>query len=130
MEISMSLTFVEGWALINRDLPSWKESSHRLDRNTFEYYNAYNELNIEAEIMRTTIELSADLIAALHALAVKKGYRGYSKIMEEAVKRYLLDHEKKERSWSVLMKMRGSWNAEEAAETKKRLEEIRKNWRD
>lgn len=79
--------------------------------------------------MRTTVELSDDLIAALHALAVKKGYRGYSRVMEEAVKHYLRDHEKNELSLSVLMKMRGSWNAEEAAETKKRLEEIRKNWR-
>lgn len=79
--------------------------------------------------MRTTIELTDDLIAALHAIAVKKGYRGYSRIMEEAAMQYLRDHEKKELSLSVLMKMRGSWNAEEAAETKKRLEEIRKNWR-
>jgi metal-responsive CopG/Arc/MetJ family transcriptional regulator len=79
--------------------------------------------------MRTTIELSDDLIAALHAIAVKKGYRGYSKVMEEAVKRYLHDHEKRGQSLSVLMKMRGSWNSEEATETKKRLEEIRKNWR-
>jgi metal-responsive CopG/Arc/MetJ family transcriptional regulator len=79
--------------------------------------------------MRTTVELSDDLIAALHALAVRKGYRGYSRVMEEAVKHYLHEHEKKELSLSVLMKMRGSWSAEEAAETKKRLEEIRKNWR-
>jgi metal-responsive CopG/Arc/MetJ family transcriptional regulator len=80
--------------------------------------------------MRTTVELSADLIAALHALAVKKGYRGYSRVMEEAVKHYLREHEKKNLSLSVLMKMRGSWNAGEAAQTKQRLEEIRKNWRD
>jgi metal-responsive CopG/Arc/MetJ family transcriptional regulator len=79
--------------------------------------------------MRTTVELSDDLIAALHALAVKKGYRGYSRVMEEAVKHYLREHEKKDRSLSVLMKMRGSWNAEEAARTKEKLEEIRKNWR-
>ena len=78
--------------------------------------------------MRTTIELSDDLIAALHALAVKKGHRGYSRIMEEAVKHYLLDLEKKEGAWSVLGKMRGSWGAEEADETRKKLEEIRKNW--
>jgi metal-responsive CopG/Arc/MetJ family transcriptional regulator len=78
--------------------------------------------------MRTTVELSDDLIAALHAIAVKKGYRGYSKVMEDAVKHYLYDHEKREQSRSVLMKMRGSWNRKEAVETKKRLEEIRKNW--
>lgn len=78
--------------------------------------------------MRTTVELSDDLIAALHALAVKKGQRGYSRIMEEAVKHYLHDLEKKGGAVSVLMKMRGSWSTEEAVETRKKLEEIRKNW--
>ena len=78
--------------------------------------------------MRTTIELSDDLIAALHALAVRKGYRGYSRIMEEAVKHYLHNLEKKGGAWSVLMKMRGSWSTEEAEETRKKLEEIRTNW--
>jgi metal-responsive CopG/Arc/MetJ family transcriptional regulator len=80
--------------------------------------------------MRTTVELSDDLIAALHALAVKKGYRGYSRVMEEAVKNYLHQHEKKDRSLSVIMKMRGSWDSEEAAQMKKRLREVRKNWQD
>lgn len=79
--------------------------------------------------MRTTIELSDDLIAALRALAVKKGYRGYSLIMEEAVRHYLNDHERKDLASSVLLKMRGTWSAKEAREIKKRLEEIRKNWR-
>lgn len=88
----------------------------------------YVILIVEARPMRTTVELSDDLIAALHALAVKKGHRGYSRVMEEAVKHYLRDHEKKGLSLSVIMKMRGSWSAEEAAETKKKLEEIRKNW--
>jgi len=79
--------------------------------------------------MRTTVELSDEVIAALHALAVKKGHRGYSRVMEEAVKHYLRELEKKEQSSSVLLKMRGSWSAKEAADIKKRLEEIRKNWR-
>lgn len=80
--------------------------------------------------MRTTVELSDDLIAALHVLAVKKGHRGYSRIMEEAVKHYLHDLEKKSGDRSVLMRLRGSWNTEEAVETRKKLEEIRKNWPD
>jgi metal-responsive CopG/Arc/MetJ family transcriptional regulator len=96
----------------------------------FEYYNAFDNSIGKAGRMRTTVELSDDLIAALHALAVRKGYRGYSRIMEEAVKHYLRDHEKKEGAWSVLMKMRGSWSAEEASETRKKLEEIRENWPD
>lgn len=90
----------------------------------------YHEETDERCQMRTTVEISDDLIATLHALAIKKGYRGYSRIMEEAVKHYLHDLEKEGRVWSVLMRMRGSWSSEEAVETKKKLEEIRKNWPD
>jgi len=87
-----------------------------------------NGEGIKAGPMRTTVELSDEMIAALHALAVKRGFRGYSKLLEEAIARYLEENEKKHLSMSVLMKMRGSWKPKEAAETKKRLEEIRKNW--
>jgi predicted DNA-binding protein len=79
--------------------------------------------------MRTTVELSDDLIAALHALAVRKRYRGYLNVLEEAIAHFLEENEKKDLSLSVLLKMRGSWSSKEAAATRRRLEEIRKNWR-
>ena len=79
--------------------------------------------------MRTTIELSNDLIGILHALAVKKGYRGYSKVIEEALIFYIKENEKRETSKEKILKMRGIWDGEEARETRKRLEEIRKNWK-
>ena len=79
--------------------------------------------------MRTTIELSDDLISMLHALAVKKGYRGYSKVIEEALVFYIRENEKREAGREKILKMRGSWNRAEARETKRRLEEIRKNWK-
>ena len=79
--------------------------------------------------MRTTIELSDDLISMLHALAVKKGYRGYSKVIEEALIFYIKENEKRETGKDNILKMRGSWNRAEATETKRRLEEITKNWK-
>jgi metal-responsive CopG/Arc/MetJ family transcriptional regulator len=79
--------------------------------------------------MRTTIELSDDLISILHALAVKKGHRGYSKVIEEALIFYLKENEKRETGKEKILKMRGSWDGAESRETKKRLEEIRKNWK-
>ncbi len=79
--------------------------------------------------MRTTIELSNDLIGILHALAVKKGYRGYSKVIEEALIFYIKENERRETGKEKILKMRGSWDGAEARETKKRLEEIRKNWK-
>ena len=79
--------------------------------------------------MRTTVELADDLIAMLHALAVKKGHRGYSKIMEEAAKLYLRDQEKNTRDIVVLLNMRGSWRSGDALKTRERLAELRKNWK-
>jgi predicted transcriptional regulator len=84
---------------------------------------------MEGRAMRTTIELSDDLIAALHALAVSRGQRGYSKIMEEAVSQYLKKESDRDSTTAALMKMMGSWKPEEASETRKKLEEIRKNWK-
>ncbi len=46
--------------------------------------------------MRTTVEIPDDLIARAHALAVKKGYRGYSKIVEEALAAFLKERPVKE----------------------------------
>lgn len=79
--------------------------------------------------MRTTIELPDELISILHAIAVKKGYRGYSKVIEEALNFYLKENEKREVGREKILRMRGSWNLTEAKETKIRLEEIRKNWK-
>ena len=79
--------------------------------------------------MRTTVVLSDDLIAALHALAVRRGQRGYSKIMEEAVSYYLRDQKKRDRELKAVLEMEGSWSDEDAEEVRKNVEEARKNWR-
>jgi predicted transcriptional regulator len=78
--------------------------------------------------MRTTIELSDDKIAALHALAIRKGQRGYSRIMEEAVDYYLQDQKKRDKDIVKLLSFMGTWTEEESAEIGKKLEEVRKNW--
>ena len=46
-----------------------------------EYYNAF--------VMRTTIELKEEHRALLHAIAARRGWRGYSKVIEEAIEFYL-----------------------------------------
>lgn len=79
--------------------------------------------------MRTTIELPDHLISVLHALAVKKGYRGYSKVIKDALNFYLKENERRETSKNKVLRMRGSWSEAEAEEIRTRLEEIRKNWK-
>lgn len=79
--------------------------------------------------MRTTVVLPDELIAALHALAIRRGERGYSKVMEEAVSTYLRDQTKRRRDLKAILEMEGSWSSEESEEVRKNLREARKNWR-
>jgi hypothetical protein len=79
--------------------------------------------------MRTTIELSDDHRSALHSLAVKKGLRGYSRLIQEAIDLYIKEKVKKGEGLKEILKMRGTWSKGEAKQFKKRLEEIRRNWR-
>ncbi len=78
--------------------------------------------------MRTTIELSDDHRSALHSLAARRGLRGYSKLIQEAIDFYIKEKVKKEDSIKQLLKMRGSWSRDEAKKLRKRIEEIRQNW--
>jgi predicted transcriptional regulator len=79
--------------------------------------------------MRTTIELSDDHRSALHSLAARRGLRGYSKLIQEAIDFYIKEKVRKEDNIKQLLKMKGTWSEEEARKFKKRIEEIRRNWK-
>lgn len=79
--------------------------------------------------MRTTIELSDDHRSALHSIAARRGLRGYSRLIQEAIDFYIKEKVKKGEGTKEILKMRGTWSKEEAKQFKKRLEEIRRNWR-
>jgi hypothetical protein len=98
------------------------------DRYAFEYYNA-DRLKQGERTMRTTIELSDNHRSALHSMAARRGLRGYSKLIQEAIDLYIRDKEKKRDGTKDLLKLRGAWNEGEAKEIKQRLEEIRRSWR-
>jgi len=79
--------------------------------------------------MRTTVELSNDHRSSLHSLAARRGLRGYSKLIQEAVDLYIQEMTAKEGGAKHLLQMRGSWNKEEARKFQKKLRGIRKNWK-
>lgn len=79
--------------------------------------------------MRTTIDLSDRHRSALHSLAVERGIRGYSRLIQEAIDLYIEKKAKKRGGVQHLLKMKGTWGEEEAKELRKRLEEIRRKWR-
>jgi Arc/MetJ-type ribon-helix-helix transcriptional regulator len=79
--------------------------------------------------MRTTIELSNDHRSSLHSLAARRGLRGYSELIREAVDLYIRHITAKERSPRHLLLMRGTWNKEDARKFQRKLRKIRKNWK-
>ena len=78
--------------------------------------------------MRATIELPDHLRAAVLAVAARKGYRGYSKVIVEALEFYLAEKEAKESGLQDLLDLRGSWSRRDATETRARIAETRSHW--
>lgn len=91
-----------------------------LDITALGYYNAL--------AMRTTIELKEEHRALLHALAARRGWRGYSRVVEEAIEFYLRHHAEAEEARKALLKRKGAWTEEEAARTRAAIAELRRQW--
>ena len=79
--------------------------------------------------MRTTVELSNDHRSSLHSLAARRGLRGYSKLIQEAVDLYIREMTAKEGNTGHLLRMRGTWNKEEARKFQNKLRRVRRNWK-
>ena len=78
-------------------------------------------------LMRTTVEITSDQHEALNSLAKRRGLRGFSQLVQEALDVYLQslgDSEIK-----LLLSLEGSLNEEEEAELRSRIEDVRAVWR-
>jgi hypothetical protein len=78
--------------------------------------------------MRTTIEISDHHRSLLLSLAARKGMRGYSGIIQEALDHYIECQVKSAEAKKEVLKMKGSWTSDETKQTKVRIDEMRKNW--
>ena len=78
--------------------------------------------------MRATIEIPDHLRAALLLVAARKGYRGYSRVIIEAIESYLSKAEAPTDNLSKVLAMKGTWTEEETEETKRRIGKLRSNW--
>ena len=78
--------------------------------------------------MRTTIELTEEQRALLHAIAARRGSRGYSRVVQEAIDFYLKHHAEAESARRLLLDRKGAWSADEAERTRKALRELRASW--
>ena len=77
--------------------------------------------------MRTTVELRDDQHAALAALASRRGMRGYSALVQEALDLYLREHGPER--LAEILQLRGILADDEAAEVEHRIAEAWATWK-
>lgn len=77
--------------------------------------------------MRTTVEIRDDQRAALAALAARRGLRGFSRLIEEAIDAYL-DQRRRDRVEDALA-LEGVLSDDEATEVHRRIDEAWSTWR-
>jgi len=79
--------------------------------------------------VRTTIEVKPEHRARLLELAARRGEKGFSSVIAEALDAYLADRTGKERLCARALKLRGSLPAAEAERLRRDTAALRKVWR-
>lgn len=79
--------------------------------------------------MRTTIELDDEHRARLLEIAARRGEKGFSRIIGEAVDAYLASLEASARSRRAALRLRGSLPADEARRLREETTALRESWR-
>ena len=79
--------------------------------------------------MRTTVEMKTEHRSALLALAARRGEKGFSSVLEEAIEEYLDGQRVREKRRQEILSLAGSISAEDADHMRHEIAELRKNWR-
>ncbi len=78
--------------------------------------------------MRTTIELPEEKRALLVALAAKRGLRGYSALINEAIDFYLREHARSRADLEEIQRLAGTWSDDDVTDFRRRVAEVWKSW--
>lgn len=79
--------------------------------------------------MRTTIEMDPEHRAKLLEIAARRGEKGFSGIVAEAIETYLTHRDAIEDRQKKALKLKGSLNEDEAEELRDEINKIRESWR-
>jgi metal-responsive CopG/Arc/MetJ family transcriptional regulator len=81
--------------------------------------------------MRTTIEIDETKLRRLREMAARRGEKGYSRLIDEALERYLSDSGAVagDERMANLLALAGTWSDADAEEVRGRIAESRKHWR-
>lgn len=79
--------------------------------------------------MRTTVELSDEVRAKLLEMAARRGERGFSALVEEAVARFLEEDEERRRAALRARSVLGTLNEDDANDLEASVHRLRERWR-
>jgi hypothetical protein len=79
--------------------------------------------------VRTTVEMKPEHRSALLALASRRGQKGFSAVLAEAIENYLRGEADREKRRRTLLALAGSLSAKEADALRRVVRELRENWR-
>ena len=79
--------------------------------------------------MRTTIELRDDLRARLLEMAARRGEKGFSSLVEEAVEMYLEAQRELDTARQIALEARGSLREADVEQLREETSRIRAEWR-
>jgi hypothetical protein len=79
--------------------------------------------------MRTTIDIKPEHRSALLALAARRGQRGFSIVLGEAIESYLRRDADRQRQKRKLLSLAGSLTSQEAADLRESTRSLRERWR-
>ena len=81
------------------------------------------------EPVRTTVEIKPEHRAALIAIASKRGHKGFSNVLAEAIETYLCGEDERARRKAALLAVGGSLSTKDADHLRGVSRELRENWR-
>ena len=84
---------------------------------------------LECLLMRTTIEIPDHFRAKLLEIAARRGVKGFSAIVQEAIEKYLEEKEPHNDKITQALSVLGTLKEHEADAIETSIKELRKKWR-
>lgn len=79
--------------------------------------------------MRTTVELKPEHRSALLALASRRGEKGFSSVLGEAIENFLQGEAEREKRRKTLLSLSGCLSEKDGDELRRTARELRESWR-
>ena len=80
-------------------------------------------------IMRTTVEMKPEHRSALVSLASRRGQKGFSAVLGDAIESYLGQEKDREKRRRKILSLRGSLAGESDEKIRRTVRDLRKHWR-